>query len=268
MKVYVSADIEGIAGIAHRDQAFEEGRGYAEMRERMTAHVAAACEGAFAAGAEEVTVKDAHGTGRNILHDRLPRRTRLIRGWAPDPLMMVQGIEEGFDAALMIGYHARAGSAANPLAHTMSMGRIALMEIDGRPVGEYELYALAAALHGTPVMLLSGDAELCRDARAFCPALTVVPVMEGLGASVTGLHPAEAEERIREGSEAALRGDLSACRLAVPERPLLRIRYREGPQAVKAGHYPGARRLDGVTVEFPAPDYLELLRAVLFLSGV
>ena len=122
MNVYISADIEGITGITHWDETEKTNPDdYIQYQDQMTKEVAAACEGALNAGATEILVKDAHDSGRNILADRLPEDVKLIRGWSGHPLCMVQELDESFDAAVFIGYHSRAGSDANPLAHSMSL---------------------------------------------------------------------------------------------------------------------------------------------------
>jgi D-amino peptidase len=120
MKVFISADIEGTAGIADWDEALKERPDYQEFRELMTAEVAAACEGAKAAGAEEILIKDAHQTGRNLIVSKLPDHAGIVRGWGGHPHVMMFGLDKSFDAALFTGYHAKAGVEANPLAHTMN----------------------------------------------------------------------------------------------------------------------------------------------------
>jgi D-amino peptidase len=268
VKVYISADIEGICGIAHWDEATETKPDYAEFRERMTSHVAAACEGAIAAGAEEILVKDAHGTGRNIYADQLPRCARVVRGWSGHPLMMVQELDDSYDAVLFLGYHCRAGSGGNPMAHTMSSSRIAEMRIGRRRVAEFHLFGWAAGYFGVPVALVSGDEALCRDVQRLNRSILTLPVMQGHGGSTVALHPAEAEDAIRVVAEEALRRDLSDCHVLPPENPTLRIRYRTPEQAYPARFYPGCRAVDDLTVELEAEDYFDVLRALLFLIGV
>lgn len=265
MKVYVSADIEGIAGICHWDEARVEGGGPAPFHERMTASVAAACEGAVAAGATTILVKDAHAHGRNVDPARLPPCAEVIRGWSGHPLLMLQELEATFDAVLMVGYHARAGSGGNPLAHTLSSSKIARMVLDGRPIAEFHLHALAAALFAVPVAFVSGDEALCEDVRGLCPFITTVPVLRGVGASTVSLHPAVADARIREGVERALRSDLTRCRIPLPRHCRLEIHYREPARAYEKGFYPGARMGADDVVLFETDDVFELLRAVRFL---
>src|SRR5512142_1232397 len=105
MKVYISADIEGITGTTHWDETEKKHADYAEFREQMTAEVVAACEGALAAGASEIWVKDAHDSARNIIAGRLPREARLLRGWSGHPYLMMDQLDKTFQACLMIGYH-------------------------------------------------------------------------------------------------------------------------------------------------------------------
>lgn len=165
-KLFISADIEGTAGICNWSEAEKGGDLYEKFAALMTAEVAAAAQAALDLG-WEVTIKDAHDSARNIDPEKLPAGCRLIRGWTGEPLCMMAGLETGhFDAAAYTGYHADAFSSGNPLAHTMtpSAHRVTL---NGSPASEFTLNAYAAAELGVPSVFLSGDAALCRDARAF-----------------------------------------------------------------------------------------------------
>ena len=124
LKVYISADMEGITGVTHWNEVDPEKPNYAQFQKRMTGEVVSACRGALDAGAKKIMVKDAHYTGRNILPEDLPEEVELIRGWSGHPYSMVQELDETFDALMMVGYHSRAGSGGNPLSHTMSSGKI------------------------------------------------------------------------------------------------------------------------------------------------
>ncbi len=107
--------MEGITGVTHWDEVTKEHGDYPQFQKQMSKEVAAACEGAFAAGATEIRIKDAHDSGRNILQSMLPENTHLIRGWSGHPYSMVQELDDSFDAGMMIGYHSRAGAGGNPL---------------------------------------------------------------------------------------------------------------------------------------------------------
>jgi len=148
--VFISADIEGVAGITAPDEAKKGSPGYPTFRAQMDAEVAAACDGAFAGGANDVVVKDAHGDGRNLSPAALPAPARLIRGYNGHPFAMVQGLDDTFDAAMFVGYHSRAGSGGNPLSHTLSSTKLFSIRLDGEPVSELRLHALAAGTVGVP----------------------------------------------------------------------------------------------------------------------
>ena len=168
MKVYLSADIEGTAGVALWDQADKTKPDFKEAREQMTAEVVAACEGLIDAGAEEVWVQDAHGSTINVIASRLPEETRLVRGWSGHPFFMVQELDESFAAIVMIGYHSRAGGGGSPLEHTMS-GNLIELRINDRPASEFLVHAYAGELVGVPVVFVSGDEALCDEVRSVNP---------------------------------------------------------------------------------------------------
>ena len=290
MNVYVSADIEGIVGSTAWSQATPGTPEYPALAERMTRMVSAACAGAFLAGASEVRVRDAHGPGRNLRPEDLPTgrdadtqatiqvrkshrqipldaapRLTLCRGWSGHPLSMVEGIDEGFDALMLIGYHARAGSGGNPLSHTHSASQVMEMRLDGRPVSEMHLYALAAALFEVPVVLVSGDEAVCEAAKALIPQVETVPVLRGVGSATVSVHPFDAARQIREAADRALMAGPARCRIPAPGHTRLEVRYKEPARAYGAGFYPGARLVDDTTVAFEADDYFEILRALAFL---
>ncbi len=263
MKVYISADIEGVTGVSHGDETHHEKEAYRYFRDQMAAEVAAACRGAFAVGVGEIWVKDAHGSGRNLRPGDLPRGTRLVRDWSGSPLSMMQEIQQGFDAALMVGYHSGASSPGNPLSHTYS-GSMAEVRLNGSAVSEFVLNALAATQHGVPTVFLSGDAALCERARELIPAMTTVAVMEGVGSSTVSIHPEEAVERIEAGVTRGLQGRVSECLPALPEEFVLEVRCSSHTKAFQLGHYPGARQVDPVTVVLESGDYTDILRFFLF----
>jgi D-amino peptidase len=263
MKVYISADIEGVAGITNWEEARKEHPTYPEFREEMTAEVVAACEGAIAAGASEILIKDAHGSGRNIIAGRLPDCARLIRGWSGHPLCMVQELDESFDALMFLGYHSKAGSDGNPLAHTLSL-KISRLAINGETASELFMHSLAAAMFKVPIVFASGDKGICADAKALIPGITTVPVSEGIGPSTVSIAPRRAQKLIQEGARAALGSDLAACRLALPEKFTLEITYDNPVEAYRVSWYPGMTKTGPQTVRFENSSYFEILRAIRF----
>ena len=265
MKVYISVDIEGAAGITHWDEAAKPHRDYAEFRERMTAEAVAACEGALAAGAKEIWVKDAHGSGRNILGERLPAEARLIRGWSGHPYDMLQELDKSFDAVALVGWHGPASHPNNPLSHTLT-GFYGKMTLNGEPCSEYLLHAHIAALTGTPVVFLSGDNGICELARATNPEIHTVETNIGHGESVISIQPALARDRIRETLKAALKSDLSAHAQPGAAHYELRMRFKHHGKAYKNSFYPGARLADPETVAFDCADLLDIMRILNFMQ--
>ncbi len=267
MKVFISADIEGVAGITAKEEARKGQAGYPPFRAQMEAEVAAACEGAFAAGPTEVVVKDAHGDGRNLSPGALPVPARLIRGYNGHPFAMVQGLDGSFDAALFVGYRSRAGSGGNPLAHTLSSTKVFGMRLNGRPLSEHWIHVLAAATVGVPVVLVTGDRALCEEVAELAPSCRTVAVSEGEGASTRSLHPAAAVTAIRTAAEEALNGPRPPVPSVLgPHR--LEITYHDAGAAYVRSQYPGAALVDDHTVAIEQDDFFDVLRALIFLVGL
>lgn len=265
MKVYISVDIEGVAGIAHWDEATKTKSDYRQFQERMTAEAVAAAEGALAAGAAEIWMKDAHSSGRNILAEELPEQVRLIRGWSGHPYGMLQELDDSFDAVALVGWHGPAGHGGNPLSHTLT-GTYARVTLNGESCSEYLLSAHVAALTGTPVVFLSGDAGICEIAQAKNPQIHTVATNVGHGESVVAIQPALARQRIRETVEAALRSDLAAHVQPSASHYRLTIRFTEQGNAFAKSFYPGAVLDDPETVVFEADDFYDIARMLNFMG--
>jgi len=263
MKVYISADIEGITGTTHWDETEKKLADYAEFREQMTAEVNAACEGALNAGATEIWVKDAHDSARNIITSKLPKEVKLFRGWSGHPYMMMDGIDSSFQAAMMIGYHSRAGSGASPLSHTMT-GSYFYTTINGQLASEFMINTYTAVYEGVPVVFVSGDAGLCEDAAALIPAISSVSVKQGKGNATINIHPDLAIERIRETVKKALSQDLKKCMVKLPDHFQIEIAYKEHIKAYAASFYPGVQLVNPNTIQFEAKDYFDVLRFMMF----
>jgi D-amino peptidase len=230
----------------------------------MTSEVAAACEGALEAGAREILVNDAHGTARNIIASRLPREAKLARGWSYHPFGMVQHLDGTFDAAMMIGYHSRAGSDANPLAHTIASGVFRRITINDIDASELRVYAYAAASVNVPVVCVTGDAGICKDAVSLNSGIGTVAVKQGEGKSTISIHPEVAVDRIREGVKKALSGDISQCHIRMPEQFTVEIEFCDPAKSYKSSFFPGARKMGEHTIQFQSDDYFEVLRLLLF----
>ncbi|TPL45615.1 peptide ABC transporter [Mesorhizobium sp. B2-4-4] len=266
MKIFISADIEGTAGIQSWDEAERTHADHREFRELMTGEVLAACEGARAAGATEIMIKDAHDSGRNLILERMPPFARIVRGWSGHPDAMMFGIDESFDAALYTGYHSKAGVEDNPLAHTSTL-RISRLILNGETASEFTLNALCAARYGVRSVFLSGDEGICADARALVPGIATVDTLKGIGAATISLAPAAARGAICEGVERALRDRARQALPSMPERVEIIIEFSNPVDAYRASWYPGVRRHGPRAVAFASNDYFEVLRAFRFMKS-
>lgn len=265
MKVFLSADMEGTCGIVswpetERSTPFD----YSPMQKQMTREVAAACRGALAAGAEEVLVKDAHDSARNIDPTALPRGIRINRSWSGDLLSMMSGLnKDQYDAVFFTGYHAWASCPGNPLSHTMN-GRNNKVILNGTLCSEFLINTYTAGYYGVPVAMVTGDKALCDFAKELIPAITTVPVNEGCGGGSTSLHPDEAVERIEAAAREAVQ-KAAQCKVPMPEHFHMEIDFVKHHVAYAKHFYPGAYLKDSKIVCFDSDDWYEILRFCHFV---
>ncbi|MCM0649251.1 M55 family metallopeptidase [Clostridium swellfunianum] len=266
MKIYISADIEGVTGTVHWNETEKDLSDFNDFADQMTNEVIAACQGAMAAGAEDIWIKDAHDSARNIDIKKLPKNTKLIRGWSRHPFCMMQELDESFDAAIMTGYHSAGSLGGNPLSHTLNNSKVNYIKINGEIASEFIINAYTAALIGVPVVFVSGDEELCEIVRGTSQNIKTTAVKKGVGNSVISIHPELANEKIKTGVEEALRGDYKKCLIKLPENFKVEIGYLNHKYAYAASFYPGARLSNTTTVEFKADNYFDVLRMFMFLA--
>lgn len=270
MQVYISIDMEGVAGIATPNQVRRGTDDYPASRLLMTREASATVAGAFVGGAERVVVNDAHGDMANLLPEELDPRAELVLGSPKVAGSMVEGLDDAFDVALFVGYHAAAGATGGVLAHTYSGGSFYDVRLDGRSVTEAELNAHLAAAHGVPVGLVTGDDKICAVADERLPGVRTVAVKQGRSSAVAAsLHPEVARAQIRAAAAEAVRdaGDL----VPVGATPTaLEVDLTTLAKAEVCALVPGAQRVDGRTVRFAAEPFSELfrcLRAWLYLAA-
>jgi len=262
MKVYISADIEGVACIAAPSETDMSSPDYAPFREQMTAEVVAACAGAFEGGAEAAVVKDAHWTGRNIDPHRLVapegRSLQLIRGWSGHPYLTIQGLDDSFGMLAFVGYHSAASRAGNPLAHTMSGRLFSRVELNGVCASELYLTALAAATFGVPLGFVSGDKALCDEAHGLIDGMITVATFEGFGPSVQSIVPSEAVARIRDGMRRAVSSPLPKP-LAVPKEFYFKLEFARAHEAYFRSFYPGVKQISDRELVLETKHYIEVM---------
>lgn len=264
--IYISVDMEGIAGVVSWDHTGKEGGPEYEIaRKLMTGEVNAAIEGVLE-GARDlsdttVIVNDAHGGMRNLLLEELDSRAMLISG-GPKRLGMMEGIGTSVTAAILVGYHAMAGSQG-VLSHSYYPGLVKL-EYNGVAIGELALSAYSAGYFGVPVVAVTGDDVVAKEAARLIPGAEVVTVKWAAGRSAaTSLTPVRSREKIKCATERAIRIHLLSPSVApcVPPRPSsFRLQFANASMADGASLLPGSQREDGLTVSYTNEDYLEALR--------
>lgn len=260
LKVFISVDMEGVAGVVHWDEASQPGPDYGYFRRLMSLEANAAVLGAFDAGATEVVVRDSHGSARNILPDLLDPRARLIRDWSGGPKVMMEGIDETFHAVVFIGYHGRAGTPDAILDHT-STGNVVDFAINGRSLPEAGYNALVAAKYGVPVVFVAGDRAICDQVKELFGDIPTVATKAGIGEASDGLHPQLAVDLIRVGVADAVRQRHQMRPFTMTPPYTLVLKLKNEASVYAGSFFPGARRTGDWELTFTAQDILEVMYA-------
>ena len=265
MKIYISADMEGITGVVTGEQLSPQGFEYQRFREFMTAEVNAAIEAAFAAGATEVMVSDSHGNGQNLLIEKLPKNITLVRAW-PRPLMMMQGIDETFAGAIFIGYHSSTTNPDGVRAHTMSSANFADIRLNGISVPEAGLNAAIAGHFNVPVIMISGDDAAVKEATALIGNIESAVVKWNYGFhSAKTLMPEAAQDLIREKVKKAIGriGEFKPYKLDKPVR--LDIRFKNYRPAEVLSYLSIVQRPEAHSIRFQGRDMIETSKFLEFV---
>ncbi len=261
LKIYISVDMEGITSVIDWDETGVDSKSadYQYFRKIMTQEVNAAIEGTLEKGANEIIVRDAHNSARNIIPDQLNENAKLLRAWASTPYGMMDGIDKSFNAVLFIGYHARAMTAAGTLAHTMS-GKILNLKMNGIKLPEFGWNALIAGYYDVPVIFISGDDLICGQAKELIPEVETVAVKQGIGEANLNLHPKKAQKLINSGVRDAL-NRLDQFQPFKMQPPFtIEVEYKKTQLANKAAWYPGAERKNDYCVAYTSDKFFECMR--------
>lgn len=267
MKIYISADMEGVVGVVTGDQLGPQGFEYERFREFMTQEVNAAIEAAFEAGATEIVVSDSHGNGENLLIEKLPKNILLVRSW-PRPLMMMQGIDETFAGAIFIGYHAGTTNPQGVRAHTISSARLADVQLQGVSVSEAGLNAAIAGHFNVPVIMVSGDDVVVKETTALLGDVEGATVKWASGFhSAKTLMPEAANQLIREKVKKAIGriGDFKPYKLKAPIR--LDVRFKNYRPAEMLSYLSIVERTDAHSIRFTGKDIVEVSRFLEFITS-
>ena len=271
MRVFVSVDIEGVAGVVGRDEGSQGNPEYERARRLMTAEASAAVRGILSVEPDaEVTVADAHGTFRNIIPELLDPRARLVRG-KPRPLAMIEGVQDNIDAAIFVGYHGRSGTGDSVLSHTFT-GTLADVRVNGTSFGEIGLNAAVAGVYGVPLVLVTGDASVAAEVETLLPGTRTAVVKRAIGAlAADGMHPERSCALIEAAASEALRHRSEIAPFVVDGPVALEVDVSNPVFVDQALVVPGIRRLAGRTLGYDAPDYLtayRITRLIGALSGL
>jgi len=267
LKIFISADMEGVTGAVTGEQLGPGGFEYERFREIMTAEVNAAIDAARAAGATEFLVADSHGNGQNLLIEKLPDDVSVIRSW-PRKLSMMNGIDASFDGVIFIGYHASTGNTHGVRAHTNSSANITGLRLNGISMSEGSVNAAVAGHFGVPVIMVSGDdfavdevSEIIGD-----PEGAVVKWANSFHSART-LTPEAGYKVIRNKTTAAINriGDFEPYVLDTPIELELSLKHYQPVQLLT--YLPGVEQVDSHTIRYIGKDIIEIMDFMLFVMS-
>ena len=263
LKVFVSVDMEGVAGVVTGEQLGPTGFEYARFREFMTKEALAAVNAAREAGATEVVVADSHGNYQNLLIEQFPEDVRVVRG-GPRRLGMMGGLDATFDAVIFVGYHASTDNPHGVRAHTFSSARLASVKLDGQAVSEGAFNARLAIHFGVPVRFVSGDDAAIEEVRSQVGAIEAVETKRALGFhAAETLTPAAATSRIAAGVKKAL--TQPGRRLRSAAGVMVEVTFKNYRPAEMAAYLKGVERVDAHTIRWAAKDMVEAADFLTFL---
>jgi D-amino peptidase len=265
MKIYISADMEGVVGVVTQEQLGPSGFEYQRAREFMTDEVKAAIEAAFEAGATEIVVSDSHGNGQNLLIEKLPRNITLVRAF-PRPLTMMQGIDETFDGVIFLGYHTSTTNPQGVRAHTMSSATLADVRLNGVSTPEAGLNAAIAGHFNVPVIMISGDDAIVKEAGALLGGVEGAVVKWAYGFhSARTLMPEAAYELIRQKVKQAIGRikDFKPYKIKTPVQ--LDVRFKNYRPSEVLSYLSIIERTDSHSVRFMGKDMIEVSKFLEFI---
>jgi len=260
MKVYISVDMDGCAGITSLDDVLPGRPDYQRARGYMTAEANAAIEGAFEAGASKVVVSDSHATCCNLLMDELHKDALLIRGF-PRPLIMMEGIDDTFDAAFFIGYHTMAGHPKGVISHSFVFNTVYNMRLNGQPIGETGFNAAIAGYFGVPVALISGDNFLNEEAKKIVPwAEGVTTKWSESWSAACSLSPKASQKLTKAAAKKALE-NISSMKPLVFDKPYrLEVDTNQPIHANVGADIPGVEWTNGRTLAYENNDITKVVQ--------
>jgi D-amino peptidase len=265
MKLYLSVDMEGITGLPDYTYVDSSKHNYERARKIMTEETNYVIESAFQQGCTEIVVNDSHSKMNNLLIEALHPEAYLITGEVK-PYSMMQGLDDSFDGAMFIGYHARAGQFG-VMSHAM-IHAVRNFFINDHVIGEMGLNAYLAGYYNVPLLMVAGDDQAAKEAEELIKGITTAAVKTSISrSSVKSLSPKKAGELLTNQVETALQNKQKIQPLVPPDRPVLRIEFTNYGQAEWANLMPGTEIEPGTTiVRYEAKDIKEAYQAMLVMT--
>lgn len=279
MKIFISADMEGVNGIMHSSQTQPGEPGYERSITLMHKELAAIVDGIYSAGGvSDIFIADAHWDGRNLRIDMLPKGVTLCSGWQR-PFSMMGGVtgavgakqimDKGFDGVFFTGYHARAGVACGVLSHTYRAQVFLDVQLNGVPVGETGVNAALAGHFGVPIAFLSGDDTACQEAHDLLGPLTTVAVKKAISRYSAVMMPeADSLEALRRGAAEAMNKRLGWNIFRPPSPSTLALTMIDPAMADGAELLPEVKRTGDRSIEMSHADYSVLFRLFLAVGAL
>lgn len=267
LKVYISADMEGIAGVVSAEQLSPAGFEYGRFREFMTAEVLAAIQGARDAGATTIVVSDSHGNGQNLLIERFSGDVSIVRSW-PRPLGMMEGIDSSFAAVVFVGYHSSTNSLTGVRAHTMSSATLTSVDLNGVSVPEGGFNAAIAGRFGVPVVAVTGDDAAVGELQKLLGPVEGAVVKRAISFhAAQTMTPEAAQALIREKVKAGVlrRAELKPYVLTNPVR--LDVSFKNYRQAEMLGYLSIVQRTTSHSIRYVGKDILDVSRFFQFIES-
>lgn len=267
LKVYISVDMEGIAGVVTDDQLGPGSFEYERFRQFMTKEALAAVNAARDAGATEILVADSHGNGENLLIEQFPKDVRVIRSW-PRRFGMIAGIDESFDAVIFIGYHSSTNNLKGVRAHTFSSGRLTRVSLNGVNVTEGAWNAAVAGHFGVPVVMVSGDDAAVEEVRSLVGPIEAAEVKKSLSFhSANTMTPEASQELIAQKVRTAL-GRLKEFKPYRLKNPVaLELGFKHYRPVEMLAYLKGVERIDSHTIRYVGKDMLDVADFELFITS-
>lgn len=266
VKVYISVDMEGIAGVVSNEQLGPSGFEYERARHFMTNETLAAIRGAREAGATEIVVSDSHGNGQNLLIDDFPDDVTIIRSW-PRPLGMMQGIDSTFAAVVFIGYHASTANLAGVRAHTESSASFTGMQFNGVELPEGGINAAIAGYYGVPVVAMSGDDAAVEEVRRFTGPIQAAVVKRAISFhSAATMTPKAAQELIRLRVKAGVEQRATAKPYVIRGDVTLDLSFKHYRAVEALAYLPIVKRTTSHSIRYVGRNVLEVQKFLQFVT--